>query len=57
MDKPLDYEICVECQSVTSFREARENAEWLLEESDYTLDEGPYCGSCARKRRAHELEI
>jgi len=49
----LNYEVCVACQSVVGFSEAQENAEWLLEESDYTLDEGPHCGSCARKRRAN----
>ncbi len=50
-----EYEICVGCQSVIALTEAEENADWLLEESDYTLDEGPHCGCCARKRRAKEL--
>ena len=51
-DKTETLETCVECQSVIGFKEAKENAEWLLEECDYTLDEGPHCGCCARKRRA-----
>lgn len=44
-------ENCTSCGRSIPFKEAKENAEGLLEEIKRPLDEGPICGICARKIR------
>ena len=45
-------EKCVDCGTIINGDEAIETAEWLtVEVADYSLDEGPRCSACARKRR------
>jgi hypothetical protein len=50
--KTEDQEVCEGCGAVIPATEAQDTAAWLLIESDYTLEEGPLCSTCARHRRA-----
>lgn len=50
--RPISTETCAACGAEISFNEAMEVAKWLVEECNYSLDEGPLCSTCGRKRRA-----
>jgi len=45
------YEECVKCGVRIPIDEADVVASLLMTETDYTLDEGPFCALCAQKRR------
>lgn len=50
----MEMEVCVRCGDKIELKEVRDTVDWLLVESNYSLDEGPYCSLCAPYRKAEE---